>query len=49
MDVQTGRSAHVKTIAVTYGFGRRKEIEASRPDSILNDLEELIECPLLKS
>lgn len=47
-DIETGRNAGVKTLAVTYGFGRREEIEAARPDFILRDLSELIACPLLK-
>ena len=48
-DIETGRNAGLKTLAVTYGFGSREEIETSKPDFILNDLEELIQCPLLKS
>jgi phosphoglycolate phosphatase len=47
-DVETGRNAGVKTVAVTYGFGRVEEIQKSQPDLILNHLEELIECPLLR-
>ena len=47
-DVETGRNAGVKTIAVTYGFGQREEIAKAEPDLILNDLEELIQCHLLK-
>ena len=49
IDIETGRSAHVKTIAVTYGFSKREKIENSKPDFILNDLEELITCPLLQN
>jgi len=48
MDVETGRNAGVKTITVTYGFGSRQEIENARPDFILDDLEELKTCPILK-
>ena len=47
-DVETGRNAGVKTLAVTYGFGSREEIKSARPDMILEDLAELMECPLLK-
>lgn len=47
-DVETGRNAGVKTAAVTYGFGRLEEIKAAQPDFILEDLEELTRCPLLK-
>ena len=49
IDVETGRNAGVKTLAVTYGFGSRLEIENSKPDLILTDFEELIRCPLLKN
>lgn len=47
-DIETGRNAGVKVVAVTYGFGSPDEIQAAQPESILNDLEELIECRLLK-
>lgn len=46
-DIKTGRNAGVKTIAVTYGFGKRPALEAAQPDFILEDLEELVECPLM--
>ena len=49
LDVETGRNAGVKTAAVTYGFGSRKEVEAAQPDFVLNDLEELIQCPMLQN
>ena len=49
IDVETGRNAGVKTAAVTYGFGKRNEIEKSRPDFLWDDLEELFRCPLLKN
>ena len=48
-DIQTGRNAGVRTAAVTYGFGKRPEIETARPDFLLEGLEELTRCPLLKS
>ena len=47
IDVETGKNAKIKTIAVTYGFSSSKEIERSKPDLILNDLAELVRCPLL--
>ncbi|MBI2166714.1 MAG: HAD-IA family hydrolase [Candidatus Omnitrophica bacterium] len=47
-DVETARNAGVKTVAVTYGFGKRSELESAQPDILLNDLEELTRCPLLK-
>ena len=49
IDIETGRNAGVKTLGVTYGFGSREEIQRSRPDGILDDLEELIPCRLLKA
>ena len=48
-DIETGRNAGVVTAAVTYGFGKREEIESARPDFILEDLEELTQCPRLKT
>lgn len=47
-DVETGHNAGVKTVAVTYGFGKYSEIQKSKPDFILDDLEKLITCPLFK-
>jgi len=47
IDIETGRNAKVKTIAVTYGFSHTHEIERSKPDFVLNNLAELIQCPLL--
>lgn len=44
-DVETGRNAGVRTVAVTYGFGRREELEKVKPDLILSDLEELMNAP----
>ena len=44
IDVQTGKNAGIKTIAVTYGFGSHQEIRHSNPDLILDDLQELIGC-----
>lgn len=48
LDIETGHNAGIKTLAVTYGFGTVEEIQKAKPDFILNDLEELIQCPLLK-
>lgn len=48
MDVETARNAGIRAAAVTYGFGSRSELEAAQPDFLLNDLEELTRCPLLK-
>lgn len=49
IDIETGRGAQVKTIAVTYGFAKLEEIEKSKPDFILNNLKELITCPFLQN
>lgn len=49
IDIKTGRNAGVKTLGVTYGFGSLEEIQRSQPDGILDDLEELIQCRLLKA
>ena len=49
IDVQTGRNAGIKTIGVTYGFGKSDELKKAEPDYLLNDLEELITCPLLQT
>ena len=42
VDVETGRNAGVHTVAVLGGFRTRKELEASQPDRIVEDLHELI-------
>ena len=47
IDIQTGKNARIKTVAVTYGFGSLKEIKEGQPDWILGHLSELIRCPLL--
>ena len=49
VDIETGRNAGVKTIAVTYGFGKREEIEKAGPDRTLDNLDELISCLHSKS
>ena len=48
VDIQTGKNAGIKTIAVTYGFSNHEEIRRSKPDVILHDLRELMSHPLLK-
>lgn len=47
IDVETGRNAKIKTIAVTYGFSNMDEIKHAKPDFVLKNLAELIHCPLL--
>ena len=41
IDIETGKNAGVKTVAVTYGFRSRPEIERAQPDLIVGDLSEL--------
>ncbi len=48
IDVQTGKNAKTRTIAVTYGFNSRQEIESSRPDYIVNQLNEVMALDLMK-
>ena len=47
IDIQTAKNAHVKVIAVTYGFSSKDELKKHTPDLIVNDLQELTTCPLL--
>ena len=47
IDVETGRNAKVRTIAVTYGFSSPEEIERSKPDMVVNDFAELMKSTLL--
>jgi phosphoglycolate phosphatase len=41
VDVETGRAAGVYTVALLGGFGTREELEASSPDLLLENLDEL--------
>ena len=41
IDIETGKNAGIKTVAVTYGFGKPEEIRSAGPDLALNDLSEL--------
>lgn len=41
IDVQTGRNSGIKTCWVTYGLGRRRDVEPLRPDYMINDMMEL--------
>ncbi len=40
-DIETGRNAGAKTAAVTYGFGKRNELEAAQPDFLVDSREEV--------
>jgi phosphoglycolate phosphatase len=41
IDIETGRNAGIRTGAVTYGFGRRVDLEAARPDYLLDTIRQL--------
>lgn len=40
-DILAGRSAMVHTCAVTYGYGRKAELEAAQPDYVISQLLDL--------
>jgi 2-phosphoglycolate phosphatase len=40
-DIEAGRAAHVVTCAALYGYGTREEIDAAKPDYVLESFEEL--------
>ncbi len=48
IDVQTAKNAAVHSVAVTYGFNSRREIELCQPDRILDEFNALIHCDLMK-
>ena len=43
LDIQTGKNAGIKTCAVTYGFGARHELEAAKPDYVIDKFEGILE------
>lgn len=43
VDVQAGKNAGIHTCAVTYGIGRREDIEKAAPDYMLEGMEQLRE------
>lgn len=47
IDVETGKNAKVKTIAVTYGFRSHEEIKSAQPDYIFSQPKQLMSCGLL--
>ena len=49
VDIETGKNAGIKTVAMTYGFGSPKEIEKSAPDFMFDDFRKLIRCPIFSS
>lgn len=46
IDIRTARNAGVRIAAVTYGFASRREIARAKPDFVLNNFAELIQCLL---
>jgi phosphoglycolate phosphatase len=42
-DVQAGQAAGTLTCAVTYGLGQRADLEAAKPDFVINHLDALLE------
>lgn len=43
MDVQTGKRAGVMTVGMTHGFSEPKELQASKPDRLVDGFEELLQ------
>lgn len=41
IDIKTGKNSRIKTCWVTYGLGKRKDIEKLKPDYIIDDIIEL--------
>jgi phosphoglycolate phosphatase len=41
VDIQTGKMSGIKTCAVTYGYRKRNELEAEKPDFLISNLREL--------
>jgi len=46
IDIEAGRNAGVKTIAMTYGFQPAGQIQKSQPDFILDRFSDLLLCPI---
>lgn len=40
-DIQAGKAAGVRTVGVTYGYGRRTDLVAARPDALIDSALEL--------
>ena len=43
MDIESGINAGIATCGVTYGYGSREEVENSKPDFIIDKLEQLFD------
>jgi methionine--tRNA ligase beta chain len=47
-EVQAGKSAGIKTVAVTWGFSKEDKLKAAKPDYIVHNLKELEDIILTK-
>ena len=43
-DIQMGRNAGAKTCGVTYGNGKREDLEAAHADYIIDNFAEIEQC-----
>jgi phosphoglycolate phosphatase len=41
-DIQAGQAARTLTCAVTYGLGQRVDLEAAKPDFVVNEIKDLL-------
>jgi phosphoglycolate phosphatase-like HAD superfamily hydrolase len=41
IDIKAGKNAGIKTCAVTYGIGKKKDIIKAKPDFLIDDISEL--------
>jgi phosphoglycolate phosphatase len=41
IDIKAGKNAGIKTCAVTYGIGKKKDIITAKPDFLIDDISEL--------
>lgn len=41
IDIKAGKNAGIKTCAVTYGIGKKKDIVNAKPDFLIDDISEL--------
>ena len=42
IDIQTAKAANITSIAVTYGYRSKEELETLNPDYTINNLNELL-------
>ena len=48
IDIKTAKNAQIRSVAVTHGFNSRHDIEAGKPDYIVDQLNELMRCDLMR-